>query len=176
MRRRWVAIRPRAAGATAGVALGLVVLSSTVTAGGPLEMPSAGYEVCAPLPRHAHAAYGVNLPSGRTTDVTITSVAPVAPVGITVGSAHLMTYPDDHVRLMLDAYPPVEQHPDLWPTAVEALGATVPTGATVDLVVELEAAGDEASIDGVEIVYTAGGRTYVTRSPVAVTLRTAGCV
>ncbi|GAA4621899.1 hypothetical protein GCM10023113_00670 [Cellulomonas oligotrophica] len=175
-RRRRVAARSRAVGATIGVALVLVAVASTVTLGGPLEMADGEYEVCAPLPRHAHAAYGVNLPSGRTADVTIASVAPVAPVGITVRSAHLITYPDDHHRLMLDAYPPVEQLPDLWPTAVGAIGATVPAGDVVDLVVELEATGDEASLDGVEIVYTADGRTYVTQSHVAVTLRTAGCV
>lgn len=165
----------RAVAAAAGLGLVVVVGGSTVTVGGPMDVDSGGV-VCAPLPAHGHAAHGVILPTGVPDGVTIDAVSLVAPDGITRGAVRLMTVPAGHVRLMLDAYPPTGQFPDLWPNAVEAIGATVPAGAAVDLVVELEATGDEASIDGVEIVYTAGGRTYVTRSDLALTLRTGGCV
>lgn len=161
----------------------LVLLEAATVAGcatqapsadGPLKMPEELGVVCAPLPDYEDVALGVNLPTDLPSGLVIKGVEPVAPQDVTIVGVYLMPVSEDS-RLLLDHFPPTSQFPGAWPSAFEAIGAEVPTDTAVDLVVEARATGAEASLDGLRIMYSVDGASFVAESHVGLDLRSSGC-
>lgn len=149
------------------VVLVLTASCSAVSDDGPLQLGSAGdsSRACGPLPKYTTAAFGVNLPTNLPEGIVIDKVDLVEPHDITVDSSYLMPVGDGY-RLLLDNFPPTEQFPDAWPKAVDAIGATVATDTTVDLVIEVStpATAEQASFDAVLVEYSVDGRSYRTQN------------
>ncbi|WP_046772303.1 hypothetical protein [Jiangella alkaliphila] len=119
------------------------------------------------------------LPNDGARAVTITHVGLLNSDGLTLEAAHVVPG-----RFFIGGpYPPETDdehwanHAPTWRQRVDAVGAVIPAGGGHDLVVGLRPGRLGTSrIDGVEITYTEGGRTYRLESRMKVTICTGpGC-
>ncbi|MBB5789095.1 hypothetical protein [Jiangella mangrovi] len=159
----------------AGVVAAAALCAAGTVAAGPLSEAAGGGGLCAPSPTGGPVTASYPLPNSGPGIVTIDHVRLVDPEGLTLEAAHVVPgrfvmggpYPPDFTSA--DAFP--ELLP-AWEQRVDAVGALVPPGFGHDLVVGLRPSGPgESSIDGVEIAYSEGGRSYLVTSLLSVTVR-----
>ena len=161
------------------VALIIVSVTTMASCGtpspnGPVTMSDEESTVCGTLPKFSDAALGVNLPTGLSPDLRIDSVEALNPQGLSITGSYLMPVADDY-RLLLDTFPPVDQFPDEWKAATEAIGQPLPEGSSVDLVVEVHAEGSSGTLDGVRFIYTVDGKQYRADTHMGLNLDSSGC-
>lgn len=157
-----------------GVVAVVAFWAAGIVEDGPLSEAAGGGNMCAPSPDGGPVTASYYLPNRGAGPVTIDHVRLVDPAGLTLAGAHVV--PGRFV--MGGPYPPefttVDAFPELlpaWEQRVDAVGAVVPPGDRFDLVVGLQPAGPgESSIDGVEIAYSEGGRSYRVTSLLGVTV------
>lgn len=142
---------------------------------GPLSQAAGGGAMCAPSPEGGPVTASYALPNSGPGLVTVDHVRLVNPDGLTLVGAHVVPgrfvmggpYPPEFTGA--DAFPGLRP---AWQQRIDAVGAVIPPGFGHDLVVGLRpSAPGESTIDGVEIAYTEGGRSYRVTSLIGVTIR-----
>jgi hypothetical protein len=133
------------------VAVAALCAAGTVAAG---PVPTTGAGVCLPWPDTELASTSTQVENNGPAPVTITHVALVDPIGVTLEAAYLVPGSTPG----FGGFPPV----DAWDERIEAVGGQIPAGESYPLVLGLrQSAGSQpATLSGYEIAYTEAGRSH----------------
>lgn len=162
------------AGANAAVIL-LTFSCARSTEEGPLAWPDEGLVWCAPTSLYPAVALGMPLDFTEGSDIHVIEVTATNAVGIKIGDLFLMNVSPDW-RLSLSKFPPEEDFPAQWASAMPAHSRSVSAGSHVDLVVQIEASsGRGGSFDELTIHYSQDGNKYEASSHIGLTLSPTTC-
>jgi hypothetical protein len=144
---------------------------------GPLVVPFDDDMTCMEKEHYPEAAMGTILTNESAQKLTITDVVPIGQKNLQVSAQKLM--PSPNMKLLADAYPPVDQFPDEWTHATDAYeGVVEPWETNLVLVTQLVLPDetDDGSIDGLEIHYRdQASNQYVERTEHQFRIKKGGC-